>query len=174
MLHRADLPLRQPVPVPQGGPAVGAVQELVAERQPQLGMRPQVRDRPDAEPVRGLLAHPDRVGVVEPQRPGHLDPAGRQRPADVVVRPQPVAGEDLARDGARVFGVNVDFTRREGAPDDARAAELLAELDVRALRPRELRRHLAERDRLGVELRPDADGVAVAAGEEEKSHEQAE
>ena len=57
--------LRQGIGLAQAGPAVGALHEFVAEAEAQLRMLAQVADRADTECARFILAHADRVGVIE-------------------------------------------------------------------------------------------------------------
>ena len=65
-----DVLMRQAVVRAQVLPAVVAVEELVAQPEPQLGMPRQVGDRREPEPLRHVAADGQRVVVAEAQRAG--------------------------------------------------------------------------------------------------------
>ena len=80
----------------------------------------------DAEGRGALAPHAERIGVAEAEPPRKTDAAGRERGAKRVLageRGPAVAGQDLVRDGAGIFRVDVDFAGQEGVPQDPRAAE---------------------------------------------------
>ena len=79
VIEPLDLPVGERVARRQAGPAVAPAQELVAEVDAQLGVAGEIGDRADAEARRRLLAHRERVAVVEPERPDETEPPRRQR-----------------------------------------------------------------------------------------------
>ena len=81
MIQTRHVRLWQLVFLFQSRPTIPAVHELVAEAEPQFRMRLQIGDRRDAEFPGAFIQHPNRVGVVEPQRLAHRDTGLRQRVA---------------------------------------------------------------------------------------------
>ena len=110
------------------------------------------------EPGRDVLAHPDRVGVVESERPAHPDAALGQGRAQLGLAADLLAGQDLAGDRAGVFGIEVELVGLEGVEEHLRAAQLAAVGRVDARVREHLAGDLAQDHRLGERLRADPDG----------------
>ena len=73
-----------------------------------------------------VLAHADRIGVIESERPAHPDAALGQGRAQRVLVADVLARQDLAGDRAGVFGIDVELVGLEGVEEDLRAAQLAA------------------------------------------------
>ena len=79
----------------------------------------QVAKRADAERLRALLAHRQRVAVVEAERHRDAEPQPGERAVQLREARIAVKLEDLFRDGAGVFRIKIDragFERRVQDP----------------------------------------------------------
>lgn len=126
VVEAPDVALRQPVPIADARPAIDALHELVAETEPQFGMAAQICERPDSQPGRDRLGHTDGVRVVEPEWPAHANAAASQRRPQIGLAADTLVGEDLATDGARVLGINVELVSLERVEEDLCAPQLAA------------------------------------------------
>ena len=134
VLDPAHLGEVEPIARPQPGPSVGAPEELVAEDRAELVVPRRVRDGPQPVAVRDRAADRQRIGVLEPERPGDAEPVARERGAKLVVRrarPARRVHEHLAQ-RPRVLGVRVDGSPAQRLRDDLRPAEVRPMLDDRA------------------------------------------
>ena len=166
MIEAADVALGEPVAIAEARPAVGPLHELVAEGQLQLGMVPQVAERPDAQPGRaGPRASRWRSVSLNPS--GRLIPMPRsaraaRRPASIA---DVLARQDLARDRAGVLGIEVQLVGLERMEEDLGAAQLAAVAGRGSWRRRAIRRaDLAEDHRFGEGLGADADRLETNPG----------
>ena len=152
--HAPNVVLRQVVGAAQTLPAVAAVQKLVGEAEDEPGVGAQVRDGLDVELLRERLTHGERVVVAEPEVGSHGDAfcsEGGGESAPVVG--ELATGEDLAGDGARVLGVDVNIAVTERVPQYAGAAELAPLRDAGAGLAGDVGRDVAENHRFGERLR---------------------
>ena len=105
-------------------------------------------------------AHGKGIAIVEPQ--WHRDAKARrcQRTVHGIEAQRRGAFKDFQRNGAGVFGIQVDVARTQGRIDDSRVAKPLAHYrrggQVRRCR---LSQHLGQHVRLGKSLGSDAKGV---------------
>ncbi len=161
VVDAAHVSLRQLIRGAQATPAVGAIHEFVAEREAQLRMRSQVGDARDPQARRAFRLHAERVAVVEPQVRAHADAARGERAGERIVGH---AAEDLLRQRAGVFGVDVDLTGGQRAEHDLRAAERAPVDHGRAVALRERGGDLAEDHRFGEGLGADAEARRRGGG----------
>ena len=105
-----------------------------------LGAGPRLAE--PAQHAPGLVgAHREGIAVVEAQRDRHAQAQGLQRGLHGVARHRLRALEDLERDGAGVFGIEVDAAAPERLVDDGGVAQALLHVD-RRMRLRRLGQHL--------------------------------
>ena len=107
MVQAARL-VRQAVGRLQARPAVAPPQKLMRQPEPQRGVPRQVGELADAQPVRVLAPHAERVTVAETERNRRCEPEGCEAAVDLR-EIQPLLGlEDFARDSSGVFGIEID------------------------------------------------------------------
>ena len=111
--------LREPVAGAERRKAIGAVHDLVGEPEAQLGVAGQVGDGADAQLLCEVLAHPERVAVLEAERPAHDDAAGPEGEIEAVLVACVGALDELLGERPRVLRVDVE-SRRRGARPTAR------------------------------------------------------
>src|SRR6185436_19418594 len=128
----------------QTGPAVCALQELVAEAQAQPWMRSELGHPLDPELPRAIAPHAEHVRVVEPERLGRPRMSPRQSGAQLLVVRNGLLREDLGAQGAAVLGIAIDVATLQRAPQHTRAAELAPVLDLFSRIARQLRGDLAQ------------------------------
>ena len=122
-------------------------------------MRLQIGETSDALRARVVVAHSQRVGIVEAQ--GHRDgqPHGGKLGVELGERWDGVELENFAGDGPRVFRVDIDAAGRKRVQDDGGVAEPLLVYGGRlAGALRGLFDDFAENVGLGETLRADVEG----------------
>ncbi len=104
-------------------PAVRAADEFLRQAEFELRMLRQVAERADAERLRALLAHRQRIAVIKAERHRHAEAERRERPVQVREAGIAFQLEDLLGDGARVFRVEVDRAGLERRIENAGVAQ---------------------------------------------------
>ncbi len=99
-------------------------------------------------------AHSQRIAIVKAQRHRHAQPHARQLALHLLQRQRLRMLENLQRDGAQVFGIDIDLPGLQRAEHDGGVAQPLQMLDARIRRGR-LRQHLAQDVGLGKALGAD-------------------
>ncbi len=164
VLDAAHLPHPQAVVRGQARPAVLPRQELVREREAELGVRLEVRDAPDPQPLRRLPAHRQRVAVVEAEGVADADALWAQGGAHRF-ETRPARGlKDRLGDRAGVFRVEVHLALLQRLEHDVRAPQVGSVLYGRLSRPgpqhpQRLAQDPRLRERLGAD--PDLTGIGV-------------
>ncbi len=107
----------------QPRPAIGAADEFLRQAELQARLPREIGQRADAEPLRRLFAHSQRIAVIETER--HRGAQAERRERALQLRDARIAVElqDFLRDGAGVFRIEIDRTRFERRVQDARVAE---------------------------------------------------
>ncbi len=146
--------LRQHVGRLQARPAVGAADEFLRQAELHLRMPGEVGEFRDAQGLRAILAHGERIAVVEAERDARLEPLRGERPVQLGKRRTSGQADDLGSDGAGVFGIDVDRAGLERGSDDAGVAEPRLVLTARGSR-----QDLAEDVGLGEALGADLEAV---------------
>ena len=165
VVEPADLGGLEPVARAHRRPPVGPVHELVREAEAQLGVTGQVGHGTQAEARGVLLPHAEAVAVVEAERARQADALPREQVRQLRGRGLAIEAEDLAHEGARVLGVEVEVPAQERRPEDARAAEGAAVLGAHAtLGRRPLARSPSSTDSVNVfEPTRTGGGAAISA-----------
>jgi hypothetical protein len=150
---------RRAAPPVGGGesrPAIGPLQELVGEGEPQPdALGHQVGDRADAERLGADLRHGQGVRVAEAEWNRRLEPPWREPGVERLQRRAAVTLQELAHDRAGVFRIEVDGAAGQRPLEDARVAEALPVLRRSSGRHQRPRDDLAQDVRLGEALRAD-------------------
>jgi len=115
--------LRQAVGFGQPGPAVLAGDELLRQPQSQVRMSGEIGDGIQAQARRQFLAHAERIGVVEPKGNRDCQSDGRKRAVQFGESRIAFELQDLAGDGAAVFGIDVDGARAQRGVENAGIAQ---------------------------------------------------
>ncbi|EAU68684.1 hypothetical protein STIAU_6003 [Stigmatella aurantiaca DW4/3-1] len=149
MVQPPHLALGKLVALPQGGPTIRAVHELIAEPQPQLGMAPQIRDAPNPQALGLGLLHSQGIGVVEAQRRAHAEALRRQCLSQGGIVPERPAREQFLAQGPRVFRIHVQLAPAQRFPENGRAPQLAPVHGTSARIPGQPRHHLSDDHRLG-------------------------
>jgi hypothetical protein len=148
--------VRESVRGAQSGPAVGAPDEFLRQPENQRGMRRKIGNAANAMLGRPVFAHGERIRIVEAKRYRDAESVRRECTVQPVEVQWPRAAQDLALDGARVLGVDVDLAARQRREHDAGVAEPGPVYRTRFARLScGLRHDLAEYVRLGKTLRAD-------------------
>lgn len=115
----------------QARPAIGAAKEFMRQAQPQLRMLSQIAQGADAQPLRIVGAHGERIAVVEAERHADADAEFGQPPAGFLGGHGCILLQDFALDGACVFGIDIDAPCTQCLEHDGRVAQALPVLDGR-------------------------------------------
>jgi len=86
-----------------------------------------------------VVAHSQRIPVVESERPGHHDAFGRERGAELLVGLQILPGKDLMRQRAGVFRVRVDLPVHQRVHTSRVPAQFFSMRNVLMYGPNQLR-----------------------------------
>src|SRR5439155_9357351 len=122
---------RQAVGCFQSRPAVGAADELLRQAELEPGVLREIRERTDAERLCALLAHRERVAVVEAEPHGYAEALGAERAVQLLHSRMAFELEDFLGDRPGVLGVKIDRAGLQRGEDDARAPEPRFVLDRR-------------------------------------------
>ena len=155
--------LRQAVAIPQAGPAVGAIHELVAEAEDEVRVADQIGDGADTQLGGHLFAHADGVGVVEPEWRADLQSVFGHCGSDPIFR-NILACQYFLPDGAGVLGIHVEVATQQGVPQHARAAQFALVCSGSARFGHEMGGHFAQDDVFRERLRADAHGTGRRIG----------
>ena len=139
----------------QSRPAVAAADELLRQAELQARVLGKVRERADPERLRAVLAHRERIGVVEAEPHRDAEALTCEGGIEILDARTAVDLEYLPRDRPRVFGVEVDRACLERREHDAGVAEARTVLDVNLAFDRPAQ-HLAQDVGLGKALGADA------------------
>ena len=120
----------------------------------------EVRERADAERLRAVLAHGERVGVVEAEPHRDAEALRREGGVEILYARIAVDLEYLPRDRPRVFGVEVDRAGLERREHDAGVAQAGPVFDGNLAFDRAAQ-HLAEDVGFGKTLGADAQRVGL-------------
>ena len=168
--------LRQAVARGQPGPAVGAAQKFLRQRDPQIGLRAQVGDAAQPALARQRLGGGQRVAVGKTQRHTVRQPQARQFARDGLGRAAGGQLEDFLLDGAQVFGIDVDRAGLERLQHHRRVAQARPVFGAHAGCARRLRDDLAQDIAFGKALGADHHALVGlrnhhAAGQEHQKQE---
>ena len=141
----------------QALPAIGAADEFVGQAQLQGRVPGQIAQRADAQLLGLRPPHGQRIAVVEAQRHSHTQAQRRQRVVHVGQAHAGVALDDLQRDGAAVFGVQVNLPRAQRLVDDGGVAQALQHAGLGACGLRRLGDDLGQDVGLGEAFGADFD-----------------
>src|SRR5882724_5223164 len=146
--------LRQPVRALEAIPAVRTADEFLRQAELHLWMAGKVRELRDAQGLRAVRAHGERIAVVEAKRDARLQALRRERGVDLGKARLPGQAYYFGRHGTGVLGVDVDRAGLERREHDAGIAESRLVLAAAGAR-----QDLAEDVRLGETPRADLDAV---------------
>ena len=160
--------LRQAVGALQSRPAVGAADELLRQAELERGMAREVGELGDAQGLRALPAHRERIGVVEAEPHARRETLWRQRGVQLLEVGIARQAHDLGGDRAGVLGIDVDGAGLQRGKHDAGIAE-----PGPVLAAGRARQDLAEDVGLGKALGADVDRVLRVRGarEDDEQHE---
>src|SRR5438132_8947618 len=85
----------------------------------------QIAHRADSELLRSIAPHHQRISVVEPERLGHTNADFAQCVLDLLNTELLIGFQDLLRDRAGVFGIDVDLSSLQRFPKNDRPAHSL-------------------------------------------------
>src|SRR5438477_7804418 len=163
----------QPVRGLQSRPTVPTADEFLRQAELQARVPREVRERADPERLRAVLAHRERVSVVEAEPHRDTEALRREGVIEIPDARITVDLEDLPRDRPRVFGVEVDRAGLARGEHDAGVAEARSVLDGDFAFDRPAQ-HLAEDVGLGKALGADAQRVGVHRQRDEQREEREE
>src|SRR5439155_80619 len=154
----------------QPRPAVAAADEFLRQAELQAWMFREVRKRADPQRLGAVLAHRERVAVVEAEP--HRDAEALRSEGGVEILDARIALDlqDLPRDRPRVLGVEIDRAGPERGEDDAGVTQAgpVLDGDLAFDRPAQ---HLTEDVGLGKALGADAQRVGLRRQREEQREE---
>src|SRR5579859_2087003 len=134
--------------------SIRAADELLGKAELQLRVPGELGELRDGQGLCAILAHGERIAVVEAERHAGLESLPGERAIELRQRRAPGQADDLGGDGPGVFGVDVDRACLERGEHDSRITE--SRLVFAAGGARE---DLAEDVGLGETLRADLDAI---------------